>query len=70
MFYAIAGLSKCETFPVPSEPGTYEVALKNSTDVISDIREIEVKSGNLITFIQTDKPIYRPGESGSHTVIS
>ncbi|XP_041375396.1 pregnancy zone protein-like [Gigantopelta aegis] len=64
------GLSKCETFPVPTQPGTYEVALKNATDVISVVREIEVKSGNLITLIQTDKPFYRPGEAVKFRILT
>nr|KAG5694345.1 hypothetical protein BaRGS_035213 [Batillaria attramentaria] len=59
----INGESQCNTFQVPSQPGKYEVQLQNETDVFT-VSEVEVQGKNLITFVQTDKPIYKPGQTG------
>lgn len=58
------GVGQCNTFFVPKKPGRYEVTLSNATDVITNTVEIEVLGNNLITFVQTDKPIYKPGQKG------
>ncbi|GFN91729.1 alpha-2-macroglobulin-like protein [Plakobranchus ocellatus] len=51
----------CQDFPVPP-PGVYEVILSNSTDILHDPVKVTVLGNKFITLVQTDKPIYKPGQ--------
>ncbi|GFO36086.1 alpha-2-macroglobulin-like protein [Plakobranchus ocellatus] len=55
------GEQKCLKFPVPP-PGDYKVKLTNSTDNLHDPVKVTVLDNKLITLVQTDKPIYKPGQ--------
>lgn len=45
-------------------PGKYDVILFNETSAISKAFEVQIQKNNLITLVQTDKPIYKPGQLG------
>ncbi|GFN84510.1 alpha-2-macroglobulin-like protein [Plakobranchus ocellatus] len=61
MYSLTIGLLRCEEFPVPP-PGIHEVILRNSTDILHDPFKVTVLD-NKITLIQTDKAMYRFGET-------
>ena len=65
-FVVWAGESQCNTLQVPATPGTYEVLI-NETDIFAT-SQVQVLGSNLITFVQTDKPIYKPGQKGETEV--
>ena len=62
----ISGKGRVE-FQVPSQPGEYEV--KVSGPGFSDETTVEVVEGALI-FLETDKPIYKPGQAIQARIIS
>ena len=65
--YAFADWSKCEAFPVPDKTGDFraKVRLEIDDDVIfEEEKDIKIKKPELITLVQTDKPIYKPGQAG------
>ena len=64
--FFVTGESQCNTFRVPGMPGRYEVRLLDGNDTLAT-SEVEVLGNNLITFVQTDKPIYKPGDKGERT---
>lgn len=65
----VNGESQCNTFQVPAKPGTYEVQLQNETDVFT-VSKVKVEGKNLITFVQTDKPIYKPGQTVKFRILT
>ncbi|XP_076465640.1 alpha-2-macroglobulin-like protein 1 isoform X2 [Babylonia areolata] len=65
----INGQSQCKSFQVPSRPGRYEVSLQNETDTFAT-SEVTVLGNNLITFVQTDKPMYKPGQKVKFRILT
>ena len=66
--------SSCDELPVPDETGDFRVKAKVSIDddtIFMDETNIKIKRPELITLVQTDKPIYKPGQTGEiyHTCI-
>ncbi|XP_005104186.2 alpha-2-macroglobulin [Aplysia californica] len=55
------GVQKCTSFRVP-EQGEYELLLSNETDILHDSVEVSVLEDKPITLVQTDKPMYKPGQ--------
>ncbi|CAL1538258.1 unnamed protein product [Lymnaea stagnalis] len=53
---------KCKKFQVP-ESGAYKLLLSNETGTIQEPVDITVQASKLITFVQTDKPMYKPGQT-------
>lgn len=56
------GEQKCKKFKVP-EQGVYKLVLSNDTDIIQEPVNITVHGSKLVTFVQTDKPMYKPGQT-------
>ncbi|PVD20025.1 hypothetical protein C0Q70_20519 [Pomacea canaliculata] len=56
------GVSQCRDFDVMTYPGKYDVILFNETSAISKAFEVQIQKNNLITLVQTDKPIFKPGQ--------
>ncbi|XP_070176474.1 alpha-2-macroglobulin-like protein 1 isoform X1 [Littorina saxatilis] len=65
----VNGESQCNTFTVPNEPGTYEVNLQDDTRTLAT-SQVQVLGNNLITFVQTDKPMYKPGQTVKFRILT
>ena len=68
MIIIISDWSKCDELTVPDETGTFRVKARVSVDdddIIEETTDVRIKKPDLITLIQTDKPIYKPGQTGT-----
>ena len=64
----------CHKFKVPDRNGRLSLTLATETSKTDegittemyreDNTEVEIHASSLETFVQTDKPIYKPGETG------
>ncbi|XP_050400640.1 alpha-1-macroglobulin isoform X3 [Patella vulgata] len=59
----------CEEFAIPNKVGTYTVSLVHDDKLLQEM-EVEVRGQNLITFIQTDKPMYKPGQKVNYRIMT
>ena len=61
---------ECFTWTIPDflTPGTCDLQVKGTDEIeeyiFTENKEIKVVDTHQITFIQTDKPMYKPGENG------
>ncbi|KAL4228080.1 Alpha-2-Macroglobulin [Mactra antiquata] len=76
---SIDDLHKCFEIPTPSRTGTFSTevhvrtnhpAFQNDTVIVSYNQSVEVRSVSHITLVQTDKPIYKPGETVKFRVLT
>lgn len=44
---------------------TVNVSIKGRTDEMSKMTKILIKPKRFLTIFQTDKPVYKPGQTGS-----
>ncbi|GFS07416.1 alpha-2-macroglobulin-like protein [Elysia marginata] len=58
----VIGQQTCREFPVPAA-GDYELLLSNATDILHDAVKVTVLPKNILTLVQTDKPMYKPGQT-------
>ncbi|KAL5004353.1 hypothetical protein ScPMuIL_017809, partial [Solemya velum] len=68
-----ADSSKCFEFPVPKEATKYSVSLSmmtNDGEEVFHSSEVEVRSSSLLTLIQTDKPMYKPGQTVKFRILT
>ena len=59
--------SKCDEFQVPYQTGDFRVKVRIEIDddiIFEEEQDIKIKKPELITLVQTDKPIYKPGQTG------
>ena len=59
--------SKCNDFTAPDKEGTFRLTARvsvNDDDILVESTEVRIKKLQLITLVQTDKPIYKPGQTG------
>ena len=72
LYWLCAGEGRCIEFPVPEDMETSSVmltvaasSLTSSVDYrFMDSVDVEIMQKGLLTFIQTDKPQYKPGQTG------
>ena len=57
------GQQSCRDFSVPP-PGEYRLLVTNSTAILHDAVKVTVLDSKIITLVQTDKPMYKPGQKG------
>ncbi|KAL5004830.1 hypothetical protein ScPMuIL_018286 [Solemya velum] len=65
--------SKCFEFPVPKDATKYSVSLSmmtNDQEEVFHSSEVEVRSSSLLTLIQTDKPMYKPGQTVKFRILT
>lgn len=67
--------SQCYTFQVPAPTSRYQtwqfrVSVTGENVKISDSKEVHVVKGSERTFIQTDRPFYKPGETVNFRVVT
>ena len=71
-YYLLSDLNYCGEFPVPKDEGIYkaevEVLLiskegKEQQVLFTGKNDVKVIKPDYITLIQTDKPIYKPGQT-------
>ncbi|RUS82883.1 hypothetical protein EGW08_009348 [Elysia chlorotica] len=63
------GEQTCRDFSVPP-PGDYELLLTNATDILHDAVKVTVLDNKFITLVQTDKPMYKPGQTVKFRVMT
>ncbi|KAL5004832.1 hypothetical protein ScPMuIL_018288 [Solemya velum] len=75
--YYLRGLStdssSYSAFPVPNVATKYLVSLSMRTDNDDEVfhsSEVEVRSSSLLTLIQTDKPMYKPGQTVKFRILT
>uniref|UniRef100_A0A3B3XRF7 Macroglobulin domain-containing protein n=1 Tax=Poecilia mexicana TaxID=48701 RepID=A0A3B3XRF7_9TELE len=63
---------ECIQFQVPSveneEVTKFEVEVRGKTFYSKEVRKVQIKAYQPLTFIQTDKPIYLPGQTGNWNI--
>ena len=65
--HLLADWSNCEEFPVPDKTGDFRAHVRVEIDddvIFEEEKDIKIKKPKLITLVQTDKPIYKPGQTG------
>ena len=58
----------CDNFMVPAKDGKFFVEATiviNGETLFTDTFQITIRKTDLITLVHTDKPIYKPGETGT-----
>ena len=58
----------CDSFMVPEKDGEFFVEATiaiNGDALFTDTFQISIRTPDLITLVQTDKPIYKPGETST-----
>lgn len=58
----VVGQQTCRDFTPPAK-GDYELLLSNDTDILHDAVKVTVLPSNSLTLVQTDKPMYKPGQT-------
>ena len=72
---SFAGSGRCFDFEVPKIPGPIKwaklFAIGSSEDYeFVGTSFIDLEQARLLTFIQTDKPVYKPGQTGKESFVN
>uniref|UniRef100_A0A8C0JZK1 Pregnancy zone protein-like n=1 Tax=Canis lupus dingo TaxID=286419 RepID=A0A8C0JZK1_CANLU len=60
----------CRPFTLPSSPGLITVEVKGPTQLFIKKKKVRITKVNSLIFVQTDKPIYKPGQTVRFRVVS
>lgn len=83
MYYFSSDFQKCQELRAPQEDGKYSAVVNVSltyypegadpgvtVDIFGAEKDIEARKADLITLVQTDKPIYKPGQTVKFRVMT
>uniref|UniRef100_A0A8C0Z291 Alpha-2-macroglobulin n=1 Tax=Canis lupus familiaris TaxID=9615 RepID=A0A8C0Z291_CANLF len=60
----------CRPFTLPSSPGLITVEVKGPTQLFIKKKKVRITKVDSLIFVQTDKPIYKPGQTVRFRVVS